>query len=217
MLVVLLYYVKSREKKVVFATFSKVTQPPLLLLSRVGLICYTISMKRPRIPFGAERFLSIFEGIEGGFAIGAGVLAGLSFVSLDRDVLLATALVSIIVNGYNSASVKYSSEHYIDELDGREVPHRFRTYVGPALINFISYCIVSIISIAPLLFIREMSAAVIWSVVSTIVVLFIGGFYRASLLDMPRVRDALETVTLGIGIIAVGFISGWIVHIVIGA
>ena len=67
------------------------------------------------------------------------------------------------------------------------------------------------------LFIRDMSAAVIWSVVPTIVVLFIGGFYRASLLDMPRVRDALETVTLGIGIIAVGFISGWIVHIVIGA
>ena len=72
------------------------------------------------IPFGAERFLAAFEGFEGGFAIGAGVIAGMSFASVSREILIMTAVVSIIVNGFNSASVKYSSEHYMDELDGRE-------------------------------------------------------------------------------------------------
>ena len=80
--------------------------------------------RRPRhitnIPLGAEKFLAVFEGLEGGFAIGAGVLAGLSFAGLDRKILLMTAVVSIIVNGFNSSAVKYSSEHYIDELDGHE-------------------------------------------------------------------------------------------------
>ena len=75
----------------------------------------------PRLPFGAHNFLSVLEGIEGGFAISTGIIAGLSFGALDRRLLLLTAAVSILVNGFNNSAIKYSSEHYQDELDGREL------------------------------------------------------------------------------------------------
>lgn len=169
------------------------------------------------IPFGAERFLSIFEGIEGGFAIGAGVIAGMSFVSLNRNVLLATAIVSVIVNGYNSASVKYSSEHYIDELDGRETKHPFRRYFEPAIWQFISYLIISVISLIPLFLMGNIPNAIVYSCLITLAILFLAGYYRAYLLDMPRWRDALEIAVLGLGIIFVGFASGWVVHKLLGA
>ena len=170
---------------------------------------------RRHIPFGAQRFLAIFEGFEGGFAISAGVIAGMSFVNLDRDILIATAIVSIIVNGFNSASVKYSSEHYLDELDGSEVKRKFRRYFAPAFAQFVSYLVVSFVSILPLFLMRDMPHAVIYSIGITLAILLLAGYYRAYVLGMPRWRDALETGVLGLGIILVGFVSGWIVHVAI--
>src|SRR5690349_14119942 len=73
-----------------------------------------------KLPLGTQRFLAAFEGIEGGFAVGASIVLALAMGGLERHLLLTTAIVSIVVSGFNSASVKYSSEHYLDELDGRE-------------------------------------------------------------------------------------------------
>lgn len=120
----------------------------------------------------------------------------MSFVSLDRNVLFATAIVSVIVNGYNSASFKDSSEHYIDGLDGRETKHPFRRYFGPAVCQFISDLIISVVSLIPLFLMGNMPNAIVYSYLITLAVLFVAGYYRAYLLNMPRWRDALEIATL---------------------
>ncbi|HCH34947.1 MAG: hypothetical protein UY35_C0002G0056 [Candidatus Saccharibacteria bacterium GW2011_GWC2_48_9] len=165
------------------------------------------------IPFGAQRFLAAFEGFEGGFAIGASIIVGLSFAGLEQHLLISAALVSIIVNGFNTASVKYSSEHYLDEIDGREKRSPFRHYFMPALIEFIAYFAISFVSILPLLIIDDIQIAILWSCVTTLVILFSAGWWRAFMLHMPRWRDAIETTILGGGIILVGFVSGYILHL----
>lgn len=169
------------------------------------------------IPLGAVKFLAAFEGLEGGFAIGAGILAGMSFTGLGRGVLITTAVLSIIVNGFNSASVKYSSEHYLDELDGREKRDKFQHYFMPALIQFLSYFAISFISIIPLFFMGNDKHAIFYSCLITIGILLVAGYWRAYLLNMPRWRDGLEVAVLGAGIILVGFVSGWIIHTLLGA
>lgn len=166
-----------------------------------------------RIPLGAQRFLAAFEGFEGGFAIGASILVALSFTDLNRSVLLATVIISIIVNGFNNASVKYSSEHFLDQLDGRETRNPFRRYFMPALIEFVSYFAISFVSIIPLITLSHTVSAVLLSVVITLVILFGAGYWRAYMLQMPRWRDALETLLLGGGIILVGLMSGYVLHI----
>lgn len=171
--------------------------------------------KQHQIPFGAERFLAAFEGFEGGFAIGAGVIAGMGFANVSREVLIMTAVVSIIVNGFNSASVKYSSEHYMDELDGRENHKAFSEYFLPALIQFVSYFAISIFSILPLFVIQNVTHAILYSCITTILILLIAGYYRASVLHMPRWRDAIEIALLGAGIILVGLSSGWVIHVLL--
>lgn len=174
--------------------------------------------KRKRsVPFGSELFLAAFEGLEGGFAIGAGVVAGLSFTDLDRHVLIASAIISIIVNGFNSASVKYSSAHYIDELDGRETRYPFKNYFVPAFIHFMSYFIISFISLIPLFLMRDMPNAILYSCILTIVILLFAGYWRAKLLGAHRWRDGLELAALGAGIILVGYTTGWLVHAILGA
>lgn len=171
--------------------------------------------RRPiRIPLGAERFLAAFEGFEGGFAIGASIVVALSFSGLSRNVLLVTAIISIIVNGFNNASVKYSSEHYLDELDGREKKNAYRYYFIPAMIEFVSYFAISFISIIPLAFVTDTKLAIWMSVIITLVILYAAGYWRAYMLRMPTHRDALETTLLGGGIVLVGLLSGYIIHVV---
>lgn len=166
-----------------------------------------------KIPLGAQRFLAAFEGLEGGFAIGSSIIVALALGGLDHHLLLVTATVSIVVNGFNNASLKYSSEHYLDELDGREKRSPFREYFLPAFIEFISYFAISFIAILPLLIITNIQVAVWLSVIITLVILFSAGYFRAFMLHAPRVRDALETMLLGGGIILVGVISGFIIKL----
>lgn len=164
------------------------------------------------IPFGANRLLAVLEGIEGGFAIGASIIVALSFAGLSRDILLMTAVISIIVSGFNSASVKYSSEHYLDELDGREKNSPFRHYLLPATAEFVCYVALSIFAILPLLVLDSIHVAVVISITITLIMLFVAGFWRGYVLRMNRLRDGLETAALGGGIILVGLLSGLIIN-----
>lgn len=165
-----------------------------------------------KLPFGTQRFLAAFEGVEGGFAIGASIVVGLTIAGLDRRLMLTTAIISIIVSGFNSASVKYSSEHYLDELDGREKHNALRHYFIPSLIEFLCYMVLSFVAVLPLFFITNVVVAMTVSVVATLSMLFVAGLWRGYILRMNGVRDGVETAALGAGIIIVGLVSGLVVH-----
>lgn len=167
--------------------------------------------ERSRLPFGAQKFLSLLEGIEGGFAISTGIVAGLSFADItSRRVLLITAGISILVNGFNAAAVKYASEHYEDELDGHEKRHAFRAYFGPAALEFSAYFIISCLTLLPLLIFSLHIEAVIWCTTLTLIVLYLAGLWKGYLLRKHPVRDGIELASLGMMIIVVGALSGFI-------
>lgn len=165
---------------------------------------------RPKPPLGAENFLSVLEGVEGGFAIFTGIIVGLSFESVSRDLLLLTAGIGIIVNAFNSSAVRYASEHYLDELDGHETRSPYKRYFMPAFVEFCVYAFVSVIAILPLLFVTPLELAIVACIFLTLIILFGAGYYRGTLLRTHRVRDGLEVAFLGALIVLVGGVSGWI-------
>lgn len=168
-------------------------------------------MRKPRIPFGPTNFLSILEGIEGGFAIFVGLVAGLLFEGVDRDLLILTASIGIIVSAFNSSAVRYSTEHYLDEIDGHEKRHRFHSYFLPAMVEFIAYACVSIIALIPLLLVQPIELAVVFCAAITLIILFIAGWYRGHLLNRRHaIRDGMEVAFLGLLIILIGALAGWL-------
>ncbi|HCN06053.1 MAG TPA: hypothetical protein DIS79_10575 [Bacteroidetes bacterium] len=128
-----------------------------------------------RLPFGTRAFLAAFEGIEGGFAVGTSIVVALSIAGLERHLLLVTAAVGIVVSGFNSASVKYSSEHYLDELDGREKKSALRHYFLPSLVEFICYGLLGVLAVGPLFIVANLSFAIALSVLVTLLMLFAAG------------------------------------------
>lgn len=165
-----------------------------------------------KLPLGTQRFLAAFEGIEGGFAIGASIVVALSVAGLEKRLLLITAVVTIIVNGFNTASVKYSTEHYLDELDGREKKSALKHYFVPSLIEFVCYLVLSLLSVLPLVLIDNVALAIGTSVSITLLLLFWAGVWRGYMLHMNTLRDGIETAALGFGIITIGLVSGVIVN-----
>ncbi len=164
---------------------------------------------KPKVPFGVENFLSIFEGVEGGFAMFAGIVLGLSFGHVSRDVLIVTAIISMVVNAINASVVRFSSEHYLDELDGRENRSVFKDYFVPAVVEFTTYGAVSIVSLLPLLLVNDLSLAVSWMCMVTCVLLFIAGWYRGRTLLRRGVRDGIEVMCGGLLIMFAGAGAGW--------
>lgn len=169
--------------------------------------------KQVHLPFGAQRLLALFEGLEGGFAIGASVIVGLSFTGLDRRLLIISAAIGMLVNGFNNSTVKYSSEHYEDELDGHEKRNTFRYYFMPAAIEFMSYLAITIITLMPLLFVENLYHAIILCSLFTLIMLFAAGYWRGYLMRLHPIKDGLEIMLLGAGIIAVGGLTGYILNL----
>lgn len=169
----------------------------------------------PRHDHPQKKLLGFIDGLEGGFAIFAGIVAGLSFTTLNRNVLIATAIVGIIVNAVNAATIRYSSEHYYDELDGHEKSHPFKQYFVPAIIEFILYMIISVLSVLPLIFMPSLSAAVLKMIIVCLVILFISGAIRGTLLNTHPVRDGIELVIGGSIMIGIGALAGYVAtHII---
>lgn len=166
-------------------------------------------MKARKLPLRPGNLLSVFEGLEGGFAIFTGVVAGLSFTTSNRHLLIMTGIISILVSGFNSSAVKYSSEHYADELDGHEKHKVFQNYLLPAIIEFAVYVGVCLVVLLPLLFIDSLFFAVLGCIILTLFVMTIAGYYRGRLLRTHPMRDAKELFLIGFGIIAVGIVTGW--------
>jgi hypothetical protein len=173
------------------------------------------NLHRPKPPLGSENFLSVLEGVEGGFAIFTGIVVGLSFEFVSRDLLLLTAGIGIIVNAFNASAVRYASEHYLDELDGHETKDPGKHYFMPAFIEFVVYAAVSAVAILPLLFVPSLDLAIMCCVALTLIILFSAGFYRGTLLRTHRVRDGLEVALLGGLIILVGGVAGLILSFLV--
>lgn len=129
-----------------------------------------------------DLFLSLIEGLEGGFAIFAGIVIGLYLNGATRNLLIITALISILVNAVNAATIRYSTEHYIDELDGREKPSAYHYYFIPAMVEFIVYFGISSLAVIPLLFSPTLLQGILTMIGICLVILFIGGFVRGATL-----------------------------------
>lgn len=163
------------------------------------------------IPFGADIFLSVLEGIEGGFAMFVGIVAGLYFQNVSHDLLVSAGVIGMVVNAFCSSSVRYISTHYTDELDGHEKRHKFRAYFLPALVEFITYAVVSLLAVIPLLLLRDSFTAITLTIILTTIILFAAGAYRGSLFGRHIVRDGMELALIGLAIILVGTSVGWVV------
>lgn len=169
--------------------------------------------RKRHLPFSLSNFLSFLEGIESGFATTSGILLGLWFQAPSRHLLAITAVVSLMINAVNNASVKFASEHTLDELDGREKRKVFLNALSPALLQMLTHVVMSVVVLIPVLVVNTLIYGIFISIGMTLAVLFMAGVYRGYTLRSRPLRDGLEVCLLGLLIIAAGGIAGWMLSL----
>ena len=157
-----------------------------------------------------KQLLGFIDGLEGGFAIFAGIVVGLSFATTNRSVLIVTALIGIMVNAVNAATIRYSTEHYVDELDGHEKRSSIKNYLFPAIVEFLLYVLVSVVAIVPLLTVSSLPVAIIIMVSICLVILFAAGAIRGATLGKHPIKDGIELTVGGSIMIIFGALAGWL-------
>lgn len=164
--------------------------------------------RRIKLPFTRSAFLAALAGFEGGLATTSAVACGILISLDDPELVLLSVAVSFFVTAFNTSVSWFLVEETEEELDR---PLGWRGVSLPlhgALIQFAGHIISSLIVVLPLLFIEDEIMAIIVCVGLSLIGLYLIGAARGHWLKTSPVRDALETMGLGAGVISIGIISG---------
>jgi len=154
-------------------------------------------------------FLSLFSGLESGLATTAAVVVGLSLTTESQTVVAATALISAIVQAWNSAMSTISSGHTGDVIDHPYAKDHYRLYVEQGGLQFMSHVIASVLPILPLVLMSDETMAVTLSIVITLVMLTSLGYNKARVVQRPKMRGAFEELVPGVLVISIGYLAGF--------
>jgi len=166
--------------------------------------------QKTKLPFDREYFLALLGGLEGGLATTTAIVVGLIITTEQREIVVTTAVISFMVQAFNSSVGRFSAAHTDDEIDRIETWKGYRKPVYNALLQFTSHILVSLLVILPIVFVSDIFTAVGMIIAITLVLLLIIGFYKGFLLKLHPLRDAAELFVLGSLVISVGMLAGLI-------
>ena len=167
-------------------------------------------MRKTKLPFDRDYFLALLSGLEGGLATTTAIVVGLSITTEQRELIVTTAVISFMVQAFNSSVGRFSAAHTDDEIDRIASWRGYRKPAYNALLQFTSHIGVSLLVILPIVFMADLFAAVAWTIVITLGLLFFVGSYKGFMIESHPLRDGLELFLLGALVVSVGMIAGFI-------
>lgn len=165
--------------------------------------------RRIQLPLSRQYFSAMLSGGEGGLSTTTAIIAGL-LVSTDKpDLVVIIAVISFLVQAFNSAIGRFSAEHVDQQLDSRR---RWLSYAQPAkdaIIQLLAHVTVSLLVLAPIVLIPSVTAALSLAIGTTLAFLFFMGYYTGRIARTNAWRDGIEQVVLGSLIISIGIAAGY--------
>lgn len=160
------------------------------------------------LPFDRSRFMAWFAGSEGGLATTTAIIAGLMVTPAGLDVIVVTAIISFMVQGFNGSVGLFSAQRTDDEIDREDTFKGYRQPAVNASLHFLSHVVMSVLVLLPLLLVPNQFRATSYSIGITLILLFIIGAYKGRLVKRNPLRDGFELVVLGSLVICVGILAG---------
>jgi len=154
-------------------------------------------------------FLSLFSGLESGLATTAAIVVGLSLTTQSQAVVAATALISAIVQAWNSAMGSITSRQVGDNIEHPYAQDHYLKYISAATLQFFSHIIASVLPILPIVLLDNEISAVTLSIVITLVMLSILGYNKARIIGRSKMRGAFEELIPGSLVVSIGFLAGF--------
>ena len=168
--------------------------------------------KSMKLPIDKELFLSIISGSEAGIATTAAIIVGLTVGELERDVILISATVSVLIQAFNSAITTIVTSHTLDEIErNRDMDSLFRPFTQAGL-QFLTHISAGIVVLLPMVYVARVEMAMLMSVAISLLLMFWIGFFVGRIVRHEPLRNSVQSFVLGMLIIIGGFIAGYIIN-----
>lgn len=165
-----------------------------------------------KLPFDREYFMSLLSGFEGGLATTSAIAAGLMITTSDIPIVITTATISFIVQAFNGAISKFSTEHTNDEIDHEDVLLGYKKPVITASLQFIAHVTMGVIVLLPIIYIEDAATAITISILTTLLLLFLLGAYKGFVVGKKPMPEAWGQIVLGLLIICAGMAAGYLLR-----
>ena len=162
-----------------------------------------------KIPLPKDYFMSLLAGIESGLATTTAIIGGLTITSTSRQLVITTAVISMLVQAWNSAMSKISLENTEDQIDHpySKTVH-YLHYIGEGLAQFTAHVAAGLAPIIPIAVIADRATGLSASIVVTLLLLFLIGFNKGKILKRSKSRSAFEMVIPAALVICIGIVAG---------
>ena len=145
-------------------------------------------------------------GAEDSLVSTVGLLAGVTSAGLERSGVIISGIVLIFVEAFSMGVGSFLSQQTVDEYGKNPKTSSWRSARG-GIIMFLSYLIAGFIPLLPYV-LMDLSSAFRFSIVLSLVALFILGIVSAKALHTPIWRNGRRMLLVGGMAVAIGIIVG---------
>ena len=154
---------------------------------------------------------NIIFGITDSLVSTVGLLSGIDVGGTSRNIIILTGIVYAFVEAFSMAVGSFLSEQSAEEYRSKTEVDGGGPFVA-GIVMFISFILASFIPILPYL-IFNTNLALWFSIIFSILVLFIVGLINAKIVKVKIYKHALRTALLGSAAIVIGVLVGKFVKI----
>ncbi len=147
-------------------------------------------------------------GSEDSLVSTVGLLAGVASAGVGRKEIIISGIVLICVEAFSMSVGSFLSETETEESTSGHVQKNSNPIVA-SIIMLVSYIVCGLIPLSPYFF-MEIKQAFWWSIIASIIFLFILGFISAKILKIKVLKTTLRMTIMGGLAIGLGVIVGLI-------
>ena len=151
-----------------------------------------------------EYLQSAMFGFNDALVSTTGVIVGVSTGTNNKQVVVLAGVVTILVEALSMGSGQYlssKSAHQLEKSDALKVP------ILSGVIMFFSYFLAGLVPLLPI-FLLPMEYSRNVAIVAALIGLFILGYLKGKIVNVPPVRSAIEIFIVGGLATAIGIIAG---------
>jgi VIT1/CCC1 family predicted Fe2+/Mn2+ transporter len=147
-------------------------------------------------------------GSEDSLVSTVGLLAGIASAGVGRKEIIISGIVLICVEAFSMSVGSFLSERETEESSSNHIEKNSNSVVA-SVIMLVSYIVCGLIPLSPY-FLMNIKQAFWWSIIVSIISLFILGFMSAKILKIKVLRTTLRMTIMGGMAIGLGVIVGLI-------
>ncbi|MBI2593961.1 VIT1/CCC1 transporter family protein [Candidatus Daviesbacteria bacterium] len=156
-----------------------------------------------------EYLRSSLFGFEDALVSTTGMVVGISIGTSNLKFILLAAFVTIAVEAVSMGAGEFLSDEAVHELDRKL--GKDNTLIS-ATVMFTSYILGGLIPVLPIILLPALQG-IIGSITAAFIGLFVLGFIKGKIVNVNRIRSAVEMLTIGGIATVIGIVVGFILKI----